>query len=328
MRRALYLVLLVVTGGVLGCAGEPGGEVGDVGRLQLPLTTLADDGQTYVLSNAVFDCYGPTTETFVAPDDGTDISAEVALGQYSIVLRDGWQLSQRQADGTLAAVAAVLGSENPLPVRVLPGAPTIAPFEFLLGAGGGTLRISFGVATKVSVIAGHFHVDEDYRFDPEHQPIDNGFTGLRGQDVDYEARFVLDHAENQPSEDGNRRIYFGRSPHLTFSGDPNAPLAGELARELDGNLMWITLRITPSGTKMTISFDDEYASGSLHFDIGPVDVAATIDDTGFPVLPAGVGQLASGPYGDITVRRLVRVAPSVQNIEANLTATGDVFVKL
>lgn len=329
MRRALCLALLLVTCGALGCAGEiDATPAGDVGHLQIPLTTSADDGATYVLSTAIFDCYGPTTESFVAPDDGTDISAAVALGDYSIVLRDGWQLSRRQDDGTLVPVVAELASKNPLPVRVLPSAATNAAFEFLLGGGGGTLRISFGVATRVAVIAGHLHVDSDLGFDAQQNPIADGFTGLTGQDADYEARFAIDHAETQPSDGGNGRVYFGRATRLSFSGDPSTPLAGQLARELGGNPMVVTLRITPSGIIMVAELRQDDASGSLVFEIGPVHVDAAIDATGYPVLPPGIGQLVPTEPGGIKVRRLVRVSPNVQNVVGSMVATGDVFVQL
>jgi hypothetical protein len=336
MRRPLCLALLLVTCGAFvgaGCGDELAAPpAGEVGHLQIPLSTVGDNGQTYVLSNAIFDCYGPTSTTVVAPDDvGGGVFVDLALGEYSIVLRDGWQVQVVSGDGRRDPVTAVLASKNPLPVRLLPGGPTaVARYEFLLGDGTTPLNLTFGVAGHAASIAGRMHVTSDVGKDAAGNRLENGFTGLTGQDLDYVARFAYTGTQTVDFSDGSKaRYYFGGATLLTFAGDPVGTLAGQLARELSGNRVVVTLRIVQgNGIQAVVSLMDEHPEGRLAFSIGPVIVNGSIDADGYPEIAPGPAPLRPTDADGITVQRFVRTPESNLLMTEGMWATGDVQIQL
>jgi hypothetical protein len=337
MRRPLCLALLLVTCGAFvgaGCGDELAAPpAGEVGHLQIPLSTVGDDGATYVLSNAIFDCYGPTSTTVVAPDDvGGGVFVDLALGDYSIVLRDGWQVKQLGTNGQLEPVAAELASKNPLEVRLLPGGDTaVARYEFLLGDGTRPLNLSFGVTGHTATLAGHMHVDADVGYDATGTRIENGFTGLTGQDLDYVARFAFTGTQRVDFTDGSKgRYYFGGATRLTFTGDPVGTLAGPLAREIGGNRMRILLRPLPGGNFISLvaTVEDIHAEGLVGFTVGPVLVNGSFDAAGYPEIAPGQAQLLMTEFEGMTVQRYVQTPEHTLLMTEGMWATGDVQIQL
>lgn len=114
---------------IVGCSSEVPDEA--VGRVGLRLTA-EKNGVVYRLRGATFLVAGPETHTLSTEEDpdATTISAEVAPGDYTITLQDGWYL-ERSTESGFEAVDAELLSENPLPVVIESSLVTNAVFRFL-----------------------------------------------------------------------------------------------------------------------------------------------------------------------------------------------------
>jgi hypothetical protein len=299
MRASRTLSLVAALAGaalVPGCGTELPDDVaaiGAVGHLQIPLTTSADDGATYVLTGAIFDAYGPTPYTFVTEDDGNDVSADVAQGEYDVVLRDGWQLARRADDGTLTPVEAVLASGNPVHVRVLPEQRSVAGFEFFLGSDAGQLTVHLGVSASAASLSGRFTVESDDGYDADLMPHPDTFTHLRGQKVDYLLRFVLQDGYTTTRAGGlKEHVYLSGPTHVTFRADggPSAALQ-EFDDVLEGGQTVFFLDQTADGgVTLSIGVSGEVTEldGQTYrksFGIAPFAVEPQFDADGFPVLP-------------------------------------------
>jgi hypothetical protein len=102
-----------------------------VGQLQLGLASGFGD-ERYRLASASFDIEGATTTLSLGTeDDATSDTLQRALpqGDYSVRLRDGWQLERLSSAGA-TLVAAELSSENPIPFSILAGELTTVTFQF------------------------------------------------------------------------------------------------------------------------------------------------------------------------------------------------------
>jgi hypothetical protein len=317
MRVSLSLVLVaqiaVMCGSfAAGCGSElPAGTEGDsgaVGRLQIPLVTSADDGRTYVLRNAIFDCSGPAAPSLVAPDDGSDVSVEVPLGLYAVTLRDGWQLERREDDGTLTPVTAVLASANPLTARVLPQSTEVVPFRFFLGDDTGRLEVSFGVSAHAVMLAGSFDVYYDAYLDGAGNPTSQVFTDTFNSTIDYVLRFQPDRVDRYTLADGTKiTAYSGGPSYVSLRPGRASPMLSGINDELRGKISFLSLLLAPDGTLRLRASVDAYLppswgwSGYDGFRIqsGELD-DATLDADGFAILPPP-------PYASFTSADDVRV---------------------
>jgi hypothetical protein len=147
-----------------GCAGgadvsaisaEDG--VSRAGMLQIPLLATAPSGVEYRLENAVFEITNP----FVTPPVNLELPADadtltVELPQsafdfdYSVLLRDGWELRQVAADGSERPVNATLVSANPTSFTIR--AQRTTPVTYQFRANSGVITTGDGaVAISVSV---------------------------------------------------------------------------------------------------------------------------------------------------------------------------------
>lgn len=147
-----------------GCAGGAdvsaiGGQDGvqRAGMLQIPLTATAPSGVVYRLANAVFEISNP----FVSPPVGLEVPADddalsVELPpsafdfDYSVFLRDGWELREVAADGSERAVSATLVSFNPTSFTIRAQRTTPVTYQFransnVITTGDGAVAISVSV---------------------------------------------------------------------------------------------------------------------------------------------------------------------------------------
>lgn len=111
-----------------GCASEVPEE--SVGRIGLRLTAETN-GVLYRLRGATFRVTGPETLSLTTEDDpgAATISAELAPGDYTITLEDGWYLERSMSAG-FELVDAELISENPLSIVIQSSHVSNAAFRF------------------------------------------------------------------------------------------------------------------------------------------------------------------------------------------------------
>ncbi len=92
----------------------------EMGTVQMALTAVGSDGDTYRLRNATIHVNGPTTAAVRVDEaygDSQVFAATVDVGEYTITLEDGWTLQRRNGED-YQDVAAELVSPNPTPVDV------------------------------------------------------------------------------------------------------------------------------------------------------------------------------------------------------------------
>jgi hypothetical protein len=294
MRIVLSTTVFTCAIALAGCAADDIDAPTNLGHLDIPLSTVGGDGQTYVLQNAIIDINGPANLSIV---DSQDSVADVMVpeGDYTLTLRDGWNLAILHADGTTAPVDAVLACKNPLPVRVEATLFTSASFQFLRGSDDGTLGIGFGVTSNPGLLTGKVHVTSDFSWDggENSSNVENGFTGLQGQDVDVRLRFgVIDSSTTSYADGSSHRIYYTTPVRVGFSGDVyTSYLAGELATRLTGNLLGFQLSYDPVTAQVTaeLQLSDMLPDGSFVV-TGMARTAMPfvgLDAGGFPTLTPG-----------------------------------------
>jgi hypothetical protein len=135
------------------CSGGGSGASDDsTGTLSMQLSTEVN-GVIYRLSGARFDVIGPVDASFDSDDDPdlTAISATLARGDYSILLRDGWRLlRQSSPDAVFEPVEALLVSENPRLFTIEEGETTRVAYVFetngvVIDLGNGFLEVAIEV---------------------------------------------------------------------------------------------------------------------------------------------------------------------------------------
>ncbi|MGB0588611.1 MAG: hypothetical protein ACPGU1_02930 [Myxococcota bacterium] len=120
------LVALSLTTGACG-SDEASIAPGQTGTIQLALTALGSDGETYRLRHGTLTIDGATASYVDLEDvsgDSPIYRATVNVGTYSITLAEGWTL-QRQEGDQFIDVAAQLVSPNPTTVTVQPNALSV-----------------------------------------------------------------------------------------------------------------------------------------------------------------------------------------------------------
>jgi hypothetical protein len=156
--------------------------------------------------------------------------------------------------------------------------------------------ISFGVQTRVGLVSGKLHVTGDYTTDhlAGHPNVDNAFTGLIGQDVDFRLRFEVTHATTWTNADGSKvRAYTSGPSRVVFSGDPaTSVLAGPLAQRLMGSFTSVQLTAKNGQVTATFGLGSTDATSYLALAAAGARVRnASIDPQGFPQLAPGVATL-------------------------------------
>jgi len=149
---------------VIGCSGgadrsaiDAADGVQRAGVLQIPLTATATSGTLYRLSNAVFEITNPFVSPPVfleVPADEDTLTVELPPSvfdfDYSVFLRDGWELREVAADGSERAVSATLTSFNPTSFTIRAQRTTPITYQFranstVVTTGDGAVSISVSV---------------------------------------------------------------------------------------------------------------------------------------------------------------------------------------
>jgi hypothetical protein len=131
-----------------GCA-EPPDTGASVTGLRVALSTVANSGAEYRLTNGTFSILGTDDEgqptvrlVTVDPDDNADtLDVPVGWGDYQVKLEDGWELSVSNG-GPFTPIAATLQGDNPQQIVVYENQTTQVSFPFILGQTGISLGIT------------------------------------------------------------------------------------------------------------------------------------------------------------------------------------------
>ena len=295
IRMSLVAVALLAFAAPLaaGCATDPqDGQDGATGQLVLPLIQSGPDGALYRLNNALFDITSTTTHLTTTVDGSggiTEVAVPLAPGLYSVLLRDGWELS-KSADGgtTFAPVGALLGSFNPNVLRILANQPAIMEFDFLIRNVDGTLEIKLGVTPAPRQLVGGL-------------VINTATDGLAGYAdpanhlLDFAIYFKLSSLASASFGDGSKahiytaipdqelgsNIATGSAVATEFYNDKLGILSGSVGAALTAAFLQYTVAAQTDGT-ITLSGT---LQGGAQLDFGPHGIDAilpSIGGDGFP----------------------------------------------
>lgn len=137
----------------LACGSEPSepSELGApaLGSLLMPLSTVVN-GVAYRLSEAEFAVEGPERHVLSSSSVSGDVlSQALRTGEYSIELRDGWQLERELAAG-FQEVDAILTSSNPTAFSITNGASTRVAYSF--ETDGTAVELGLGILNLVITV--------------------------------------------------------------------------------------------------------------------------------------------------------------------------------
>lgn len=276
-----------------GCAAQAPGVPGSdepTGEMVISLTQPGPHGEIYQLSNANFDISN-AQGTFTVNGDGPQLSVPMSPGVASIFLEPGWTLGKSTDGGaTFQPVSALLGSFNPIGVRVLANQPAFVRFDFLIRQPNGTLQISLGVVTDPRELAGGLVV----------QTADGALADYAlpaNRQMDFGVFFQLSSLESVTLADGTKqRIYTSFNQGSSLGPIPSPPgalaaefyndhlgiLSGPVAADLTGATLTYTVAAHPDGT-ITVSGDLIGLSTELTFAPDAIDaVLPPLDADGFP----------------------------------------------
>jgi hypothetical protein len=275
-----------------GCAtqGDPGSDPEPTGEMVLSLTQAGPHGEIYQLSNANFDISN-AQGAFTINGDGPQLSVPMQPGVASVFLHPGWTLGKSTDGGlTFQPVSALLGTFNPVGVRVLANQPAFVRFDFLIRQTTGTLQILLGVITDPRELAGGFVV----------QSATGGLADYalaQNRLMDFAVYFQLSSVESATLADGTRqRTYtsfnqgssFGPiSPPAgalaaEFYNDHLGTLSGPVAADLTGATLSYVVAAHPDGS-ITVSGDLISGSTELTFAPDAIDaILPPLDADGFP----------------------------------------------
>jgi hypothetical protein len=276
-----------------GCATDRAGGPGSgepTGEMVLALVQPGPHGEIYQLANANFDIT-TATGTFMVNGDGPQLSVPIPPGTVSVFLEPGWTLGKSIDGGvTFQPVSALLGSFNPIGVRVLANQSAFVRFDFLIRQPNGNLQISLGVVTDPRELAGGFVVQSATGALADYARAEN-------QRMDFAVFYQLTSVESVTLDDGTRqRTYtsfnqggsFGPiapppgALAAEFYSDNLGTLAGPTAADLTGANLSYTVAAHPDGT-ITVSGDLASLGTELTFAPDAIDaVLPPLDVDGFP----------------------------------------------
>jgi hypothetical protein len=139
MPRALSLSFLMLL--VSACTMQMAPE-SPKGVLALALTH-DDAGTSYRLQGASLSLDGPTQQTLQPPADEMLLQLELASGDYTLTLQDGWQL-EREDGATWTPVAADYVGEPSIAFTITAGEVTPVALRFVVLDDGGVVTLGTG----------------------------------------------------------------------------------------------------------------------------------------------------------------------------------------
>jgi hypothetical protein len=270
MRSFAVAALLACTvAPIAGCATHD--EVPDAGTVQLTIVRPNPDGSSYVLADASFEItsvYG--TETYSA-NGAEPLLVTLPPGRATVRLLDGWRLEKYGRGETLPEVLpAVLGTVNPVELRVLAGVTANVEYGFIVRTGTGDVAIDFGVVTDPRQLAGGVRITTATG---EFAPYLTDATTSR---LDFAFAFELSRLESVGLPDGTKdHVYtagsyqYRETPLVAeFHNDAIGVLSFAVAPALTAGLLEYHLAARPDGT-VELSGSLSSWTGEFILDIEP-----------------------------------------------------------
>ncbi len=258
-------------------------EVGQ-GSLVMPLVQTGPDGASYQLANATFEIVGPGGTQFVSSAFESSLSVSLPPGLTTIRLFDGWELWRTPAGASIPEpVSALLGTANPLSLRVLANYTETVSFGFLVRDTSGAAEITFGVTPEPRQLAGGVRISEGTG---EFEPY------LISNRADFAFYFELHDLDTVILPDGTReRVYLAgivdNDPTpvaAEFFNDQVGTLSNLVGPSLAGGYLEYHVAARPDGS---LEFQGTFIGVRAPFttiDFGPYTMRASVplDADGFP----------------------------------------------
>lgn len=277
---------LAAVASLAGCVTQDSRDLqAGLGAISLPLIQTGPDGAEYQLTNAVLEIEAQGFSAIVdASNFDSSLNLELPVGLASIRLLDGWTLMRTPATGSIPEpVDALLGTENPLNLRVLANHTASLSFGFIVRSPFGEVDLTFGVVTEPRQLAGGVRVlnatgaFESYR--------NSSTTRL----ADFAFYYELHHMDSVILPDGTKeRVYYAGfdsyepSPIAAeFFNDAVGPLSQLVAPDLAGGYLEYHIGAKPDGS---IELYGTFGGWSTVIDFGPVTLlhGPSLDADGFP----------------------------------------------
>lgn len=256
-----------------------------LGRVELPMTSVAADGSVYRLRGVSLELLSAGGRRVVtADDDSATFSFSVEPGSVSAKLLDGWSL-ERSRDGgeTFSAVGAVLASRNPAAVAVKPNASTVMTFEFLLRDPSGTVHVQFAARAATGQLHALLYPQEgtgqlaQYRF---------AQIGM--------ALYFDGSSYATPSEDGLALETYSWTTGVEFYDDRFGVLRDELAPQMSGDALHFTVVARADGAQLLSGdFTANHVpwEPALTLEAGQLWQRLPLDESGYPSAGRFEGQV-------------------------------------
>jgi hypothetical protein len=272
------LTLLAMLAVVAAACVAPSDDHPAEGRVSIPLTSTGDDGMIYRLANATFELTGPGgTQVVNGNADVPSVTVELPPGLTSVLLRPGWMLSRsNDGGGSFTPVSALLGSANPLTLRVLADTSTNLSFEFLVRNPNGMLTVRFGVTATPRQLAGGMTITAGT----------GDLVAYAGKRLDFSIYFSLGQLSRNVEVDGSKTLVYDAGAVATeFFNDAIGTLTGVVAPAMAGGFLEYQITAKADGTQ---EFRGTYSGGGDPFptiDFGPqlLTFPLPLDANGFPV---------------------------------------------
>jgi hypothetical protein len=273
----LYLALSIVAVApwAPGCATASGPE-SELGTVVIPLQQAGADGALYHLS-AQFQIDGPAgTQVIDATGFEPSLTLTLPPGINTVTLLDGWTLEKSADFGdTYTPVSALLGTVNPLGIRVLANFSDTLVFQFIVREATGQVMVSFGVTLHPRELAGGMIIDTGT----------GDFAPYTGARVD----FAIYHdatTQRATALDGTKQLVFSSGALATeFFNDTAGLLTGTIGPAMTGGFALYHFDAKPDGTQEIAGEIDGANTPFPVMTFGPFTLVFTVlplDPDGFP----------------------------------------------
>lgn len=256
------------------------------GSLVMPLVQTGPDGASYQL-NATFEIVGPGGTQVINSGSESSLTVPLPPGLTNIRLLDGWTLMKTLPGGSIPEpVSALLGTRNPITLRVLANQAATVSFGFIVRSTSGDTTLTFGVVTDPREFAGGMRISEGTG---DLAPYAAGGPSSR---PDFAFYFELEIMDSVILPDGTREhVYFAGYDALAptpivgeFFNDAFGVLSNLVGPSLAGGFLEYHIGAKPDGS---IEFRGTLFGSNPPFttiEFGPYTLRASVplDADGFP----------------------------------------------
>ena len=290
MRTSFAGLALSIAVIATGCEGQLP-DFSHYGSISVALSQTQPDGTIYSLTNAAFEISGPGGTQTV---DGNSSLASVELtlppGLTTIQLLDGWILQKTPPEVPIPqTVSALLGTSNPVLLRVIANQSATVTFSFIVRSATGDVNVTFGVAARTRELAGGVRIiDATGDFAPY-------LTTPGGNRADFAIYYTLARTDVSSLADGTKDIAYSAGLVDDFIqtplaaeifNDPIGILANAVAPSLAGGQLEYHVAARPDGTMelsgsfLGVNLNPPFTT--INFGPHTLPVPVPLDANGFP----------------------------------------------